>query len=354
MAVITESWLRDSEVEGLEQELLLGAGLGLLVRNRDPNDNGVSYGGVALLWRVSRGNFKRLDIKNTEGYEVLAAAGSVKGQARKLIVIACYLPPSYTKPRGAGALEFVEKIVLDMKRTYNDPYIIVTGDFNQWRMAAVLDNFPDISEVPVGNTRGNRSIDKVFCNMGRSVKEAGTVLPLEAEDEEGNLRRSDHRVVFCRFDLKRQKNYSWEVFTYRRCNDELVKKFKEWLVFHDWAEVKNNHTSDEKAEAYQRTVVDAMNEFFPERTVRRKSTDPPWMDKRTLDLIEDRRRLYVEEGGRTGNWKEKKEETRQAVKKRKREFFDKQKDTLLANDLIGISIDMSRILERQKGRNYLM
>ena len=84
---MTESWLRDSEVHDLEQELSLGAGLGLLALNRQPNMNGVCYGGVALIWRQSRGNFKRQEVKNVDGYEVLVAAGSVKGQALSLIHI---------------------------------------------------------------------------------------------------------------------------------------------------------------------------------------------------------------------------------------------------------------------------
>ena len=56
------------------------------------------------------------------------------------------------------------------------------------------------------------------------------------------------------------------------------------------------------------------------------------MDKRTLELIEDRRKLYVEEGGRTENWKEEKKRTRDAVKQRKKDYFGKQRDRLLADD----------------------
>ena len=175
-AVITETWLRDDDADEMERTLKLGSGLGFLYINRRPNDNGVSYGGVALVWKESRGTFKRFSVRNPDGFEVLAAAGSIRGQSRKIIIIACYLPPSYNRTKGAGALDYIEDVVIEAKRIYSDPYLIVTGDFNQWRVAEPLENFPGITEVAVGNTRGSRSIDKIFCNMGRSITESGTCL----------------------------------------------------------------------------------------------------------------------------------------------------------------------------------
>ena len=56
------------------------------------------------------------------------------------------------------------------------------------------------------------------------------------------------------------------------------------------------------------------------------------MDRKTLKMIEDRKRLFVEEGGRTEVWKEEKKRTDIAVKARKRKYFDRQKDHLLAED----------------------
>ena len=70
----------------------------------------------------------------------------------------------------------------------------------------------------MGNTRGDKVIDRIFSNMGRSVLEAGSYAPLETEDG----RVSDHRVAYGRFKLKctdgrltliivtppRQKNFS--------------------------------------------------------------------------------------------------------------------------------------------------
>ena len=36
---------------------------------------------------------KKLDYVNDNGYEILAAAGTIQGHARKIVVIARYMPP---------------------------------------------------------------------------------------------------------------------------------------------------------------------------------------------------------------------------------------------------------------------
>ena len=274
--------------------------------------------------------FKEVVFRNPESYEVLVAAGSMRGRSRKMLVVACYIPPNYSKQRGSGALEYVENILIELKRRYNDPYLFVAGDFNQWRVEDYLDNFPDVKEVAVGPTRGSRSIDRIFSNVGRSLVESGTALPLETEGEES--RRSDHLIAYGRFYIEKKEAFKWKTFTFRRFNDGAVAAFKEWLVFYDWMEVLDAESADDKAAAYQGTLTEALDRFFPVRTVRRKSSDPPWMDRGTLEMIEDRRRLYIEEGGGTQAWKEEKKRTKEAVKERKRKYFDRQKDHLLASD----------------------
>ena len=174
MAVITETWLRESELGDLKNDLSGGSGFSILARNRDENGRGVSYGGVAVLWRETLGTFNTVKLKNPQSYEVLAAAGSIKGHKRKLVVVAAYIPPGYDSLRGKGALDFIENTIIEVKRRFTDPYIVVAGDFNQWKVESCLANFGSLKEIEVGNTRGNRAIDRVFLNFGRSVTESGT------------------------------------------------------------------------------------------------------------------------------------------------------------------------------------
>ena len=292
----------------------------------------VAYGGVALVWRRSRGLFKQVDFKNPDNFEVVAAAGSLRGHSRKFVVVACYIPPGYTRQRGQAALDYIENVVIQVKRKYQDPFVAVAGDFNQWKLEDCLANFADINETKVGNTRGSKAIDRFFTNMSRSVVEAGTLEPLETEGEGDNLRKSDHRVGFCKINLPRKQAFKWVTYSYRHFNDNSAAKFRDWIVMYDWAAVLQAPSSDAKAEEYQGIVVKAVERFFPLRTVRKKDNDPPWMDKKTKDMIEARKRFYMDEGGRTAAWKEEKRITNEAVRKRKRGFLDIQREKLLSSE----------------------
>ena len=185
IAIVTETWFKNrDELERLAEDLSLGEGIGMLHKNRDPNQNGVSYRGVAVLWRESFCSFKTINCKNVENYEVLACVGSIRGQARKLVVVACYVPPTYDKRRGEGALAHIADVISEIKRHFSDPYIILSGDFGE-----TLLEFADMKEIKVGY----KKIDRFFTNFSRTVTESGTLAPLETEEDE---RRSDHKVAF--------------------------------------------------------------------------------------------------------------------------------------------------------------
>lgn len=124
--------------------------------NRKPNARGVAHGGVAVISRTATCSLKRMELHNPDGYEVLVTSSSLVGHTRKLIMITCYLPPNYNVHRAKGALEHIENVVRETKRTHKDPFIVVGGDFNQWDIGDALADFPDLKEADVGPTRKDK------------------------------------------------------------------------------------------------------------------------------------------------------------------------------------------------------
>ena len=108
-----------------------------------------------------------------------------------MLVVSCYIPPRYNGSRVKDCVDYITDTVLEIKRKYRDPYIIVAGNFNQWDIAGALADYHDFSEVNVGPTQGDRSTDCIFVTFGESVITHGSLPPLE------NLRRSDHRIAPC-------------------------------------------------------------------------------------------------------------------------------------------------------------
>ena len=138
VSVITETWLSDGQ--SLDEDLLdleHGAGIGFLCKNRTPGPRGVSHGGVGIAYKKNMIDMRKLEFHNPEDYEVLSAIGTMHGQTRKLVVVAAYIPPNYNLARGQGCPAYIADLVLELKRRYRDPYLLITGDFNQWDPTAV-------------------------------------------------------------------------------------------------------------------------------------------------------------------------------------------------------------------------
>ena len=156
---------------------------------------------------------------------MLPAVGRLSGIKRKLVIIACYLPPNYAVPKGRAALEHVSYCIIQAKRKYNEPLIVVTGDFNQWPLEEAMADYVEFNEVRCGPTRQGRSINRMFTNFPYSV--TGTVPPLESDD---SSKKSNHKVAFMSASLERAAPVVWLTYQYRYYNADSAKKFGDWLV----------------------------------------------------------------------------------------------------------------------------
>ena len=187
-----------SDGESLDKDiadLVAGAGVGLICLNRDPNTLGVSHGGVAVAYRTETCSMKRVDMDNPDKFEVLVTIASLPGYSRRLVTVACYIPPGYNVPRGRAAVRYVEDVLMEVKRRYRDPFIVVAGDFNQWEIEEAIAEYPDLRESDVGPTRKDRCLDRIFTNFGRSEISCGSLPPLETEADSAGA-PSDHRISF--------------------------------------------------------------------------------------------------------------------------------------------------------------
>ena len=82
---------------------------------------------------------------------------------------------------------------------------------------------------------------------------------------------------------------------------------------------------------YQAVMNKAMETFFPLVTVKRKSTDLPWMNARLRSLIKKRKGIYRREGS-SDKWRKIKEHIEDIVKERRQRYLDSQKQGLLVED----------------------
>ena len=138
--------------------------------------------------------------------------------------------------------------------------------------------------------------------------------PLEVEKGDEGC-RSDHRVAYVDTGLKRNRTFKWLTYTYRYYNKESVDKFGTWLATFDWKRIQDFQGSKAKAEHYQAVMNKAMKTFFPLVTVKRRSTNLPWMNARLRSLIKKKKGIYWREG-RSEKWRRIKDHIEDTVKER--------------------------------------
>ena len=327
ISIVTETWLQDRATEGTVIDVAGEHGLNSFMLNRSViAANGRQYGGVGIFSRSSSTKLSTVEIANPNSFEVLCIAGKVNRVREKVVVVAVYIPPNYTKVKADECLDYIADVVSEVKRRYDSPIITVAGDWNQWNVRRILDEHPDLVEVEHGPTRAERKIDKFLVNFGRSIVESDVLPPLD----DGFGRRSDHCVAFfkAKFEVEIDKKVSYR---YRHFTDDGARQFQSWIATHDFNEVYSQTDVNLQLGAFLASLEKKMDAFFPFKTTTRREKDPPWINPHVKTLIKKRRRVYHREG-RSVRWKSLMKKVRKLVKRRARNYWDHQKRNLLSPD----------------------
>ena len=326
---MTETWLaQGSRMEMEAENLLLGHGLAVHYLNRLPSVNGVSHGGVAVILRDTLASAVPFPFPNPDSFEVLPLIVTLPSIARKLYVIAAYIPPSYSVPRGKACLQHINNLVLEIKRKSNEPYIVVAGDFNQWNIAESLEDYPDISEVPSPPTREDRKIDLIFTNWCEDIHDSGCLPPLETEGENRTKTYSDHSIQYMLSRVLKKPQVKWESFSYRPYNERAAEGFIRELSLVDWSVVYNEIGSNNMAVKFQQVLDDLTHTHFPLRTVRRKEDDLPWYDSVARKMSKKKLAIYRSEG-KSERWEAQCSKLESRLEGRQQVYLQRQRDKMM-------------------------
>ena len=306
--LITETWMRDDQYTND------------LVRDfEDKNDYSIIRkdrahargGGVAICYNKDTICMTRARLPYSQ-FEVLAAIGRRTGQRRKVCVLVLYLPPWYPAERSRKCLEYVSDCIVLLRSRYENPYMFVGGDLNKRNFRQALQDFPDLKVIQTPPTRGDNVLDLIATNSERDLVQSGVTHPIV----DANGVESDHRVVYLSIKMPRVPAYTVNEYSYRKIEDNGVLKFGEWVARQDWTRIRSIQDVDEQVEALHEAFEKGMNEAFPFRTRKKKSTEPVWMTDEIRSLIATRRKLF-RRMKRKGRWKEIKALVAKKVKDRK-------------------------------------
>ena len=97
---------------------------------------------------------------------------------------------------------------------------------------------------------------------------------------------------------------------------------KEWFREKTWEQVYEAETSDVKASIFQNTLLEKLEEIFPEKIRKYNSDDQPWISHKLKILDRKRKRIYNKER-RSEKWKVFDKLFKQEVKSAKAGFYAK-------------------------------
>ena len=239
------------------------------------------------------------------------------------------MPPNYCIGRARSCIRHISDIILDIKDKVDDPLIHLAGDFNQWDVVEALVDYPDISENSGGPTRKDRTIDRCLTNFYADIIETKVLRPLETEaNDVGYKRKSDHRIVLTCASIDRIPLPNWKKITFRPYHETGAASFESWANSQNWEDVLLASGTNNKTNALQFMLDDAMNCFFPEKTIRRKDGDLPWLTEAAVKKIRKKKAVFKDEG-RSPRWMAIRDNLDRYLAKRQEKFLDKQRDNLL-------------------------
>ena len=84
--------------------------------------------------------------------------------------------------------------------------------------------------------------------------------------------------------------------------DSGFQKMKEWFLNQSWEDIYKAETAHEKAAKFQETLINALENIFPEKILKVNNDDQPWMNNELKLLDRKRKRIYRKER-RSERWK---------------------------------------------------
>ena len=316
---ISETWFRGSRSLSADlKDLQNSDSIGSIVRNRPRRG-----GGVGIFFDTRKIKLKQA-YPFPEEFEVICAVGKTVLDVRKIVVFSIYLPPKMETFKLTRFNELLEERITRAKEELGNPYIIIAGDLNKKNIACAIRPFPDIELIPTGATRGSACLDLCYSNIQGNLIKTNLCDPLT----DGAGVASDHLLISAECRLQRRDNFKKVVTTSRTYSRKGEEKFVQLLHDTDWSELFSTPDPTDAVAVLNRKLAQYVDDCFPFRTYKKKSTDKPWFTKRLASMVRKKKRWYKRRGkGRA--WHAYAKHVAEEIELAKGRFANKVKDTIV-------------------------
>ena len=267
LCLLTETWFKENrQINASLEDFINKTCYGLLRKDRGGPRRG---GGVAICFNKDKLQMTKAKIPPSK-HEVYTAVGRRVGQRRKVVALVVYIPPWYNFQQNQSLFDYVNDAILALKSKYENPYLIVGGDFNRRSFAAATAEAPEIKPILTGPTHGNATLDILTSNVNHMLVDQGTVRPVYTRGGE----ESDHMTVFAQIRMPKEvPSYAVEKYSYFHLTEEGDQEFGRWLEKQDWTDLLNLTDPDKMAEEHACFWL-SMSSSYTFRTRTKRSSEP--------------------------------------------------------------------------------
>jgi len=143
----------------------------------------------------------------------------------------------------------------------------VLGDFNRLPDGAFI-SYP-LKQVVKAPTRQSAILDKIYTNL-QDWYERPVVL--------SNVGRSDHRAVVISAAINVKHERGCDITVVKRSQDPNGKAFLAQAMQNlDWTPLYTMSSGEEMTSCFYNTVTSLIDQHLPQITVKRHTTDKPWI-----------------------------------------------------------------------------
>ena len=231
------------------------------------------------------------------GVEIVWAILTPKQSSATSIVKKIAVASIYSKPNSRKKtllLDHIAETYHMLSAKYQSGlHFILAGDTNDLKLDSILSLSPSLKQVVTSGTRNGVILDPIITTLSGYYQSPVCLPPLDNDPDKNGV-PSDHMIVFMKpIDaINNNPARSIKVVTFRPLPESGVREMGNWIVSHDWGKIYRANTAHEKAEILQKTLLQKMDYFLPEKTVKFTSEDQVWATPEIKELKRKKSREF--------------------------------------------------------------
>ena len=219
---------------------------------------------------------------------------NVHSKVKNIAVASVYY--SSTQTRKSEFLDHIAQAYSTLCSKYGpDLKFIIAGDVNKLNIKPILNLSPDLKQVVEVITRRNPDaiLDVIITNLHNLFQPPRTLEPID-NDTDNSGKPSDHLVVvmepLTNENPTRTKRY--RTIKHRPFPDSAIREMGQWVQSQTWQEIFLQEDVNLKAQKFEEIIMEKVNLFCPEETLKLSENDKPWVDPKLIQLDRQQKREY--------------------------------------------------------------